>query len=88
LQTVLGISSRISGRKWFKKLEILPIPSLYIYSVLLFVVDNLHYFRTNSSVHKINTRYKNHLHIPSLRLSTIQRSTTYFTVKIFNKLPP
>jgi hypothetical protein len=29
---------------WFKKLEILPIPSLYIYSLMLFLVDNLHYF--------------------------------------------
>jgi hypothetical protein len=35
LRTVFGISSRSSGRKWFKKLEILPIPSLYIYSLLL-----------------------------------------------------
>ena len=68
LQNMLGISSMSSCRKWFKKLEILPIPSLYIYSLMLFVVDNLHYFPTNSSVHKINTRYKNHLHIPSVRL--------------------
>jgi len=85
---VLGISSRSSGRKCFKKLEILPILSLYIYSLMLFVVDSLHYFQTNSSVHEINTRYENHLHIPSVRLSTIQRGTPYSTIKIFNKLPP
>jgi len=54
---------------------------------MLFVVDNLHYFQANSSVQEINTRYKNHLHIPSVRPVAIQRSTTYSAVKIFNKLP-
>jgi hypothetical protein len=67
----------------YTKLEILPIPSLYIYSLMLFLVDNLHYFQTNSSVHDINTSYKNQLHIPSVRLSAIHSA-----IKIFNKLPP
>jgi hypothetical protein len=73
---------------WLKKLEILPIPSLYIYSLMLFLVDNLHYFQTNSTVHDINRRYKNQLHIPSVRLFAIQRGTAYSAIKIFNKLPP
>ena len=34
-----------SCRKWFKKLEVLPRPSLYMFSLMLFVVDNLHYFK-------------------------------------------
>jgi hypothetical protein len=55
---------------------------------MLFLVDNLLYFQTNSSVHDINTRYKNQLHMPSVRLSAIQRGTTYSAIKIFNKLPP
>jgi len=54
---------------------------------VLFVVDNVHYFQINSTVHEINTRYKNKLHIPSVRLSAIQRSTTYSAVKIVNTLP-
>jgi hypothetical protein len=88
LRIMLGISARSSCKKCFKKLEILPIPSLYIYSLMLFLVDNLHYFQTNSSVHDINTKYKNQLHIPSVRLSAIQRGITYSAIKIFNKLPP
>jgi hypothetical protein len=48
----------------------------------------LHYFQTNSSVNDINTRYKNQLQIPSVRLSAIQRGITYSAIKIFNKLPP
>jgi Iap family predicted aminopeptidase len=88
LRIMLGISARSSCRKWFKNLEILPIPSLCIYSLMLFHVDNLHYFQTNSSVHDINTRYKNQLYIPSVRLSAIQRGITYSTIKMFNNLPP
>jgi hypothetical protein len=76
LLTMLGINSRSSCRKWFKKLEILPIPSSYIYSLIVFVVHNLHYTHANSSVPE-NTRYKNHLHIPSLRRAAIQRGTNY-----------
>jgi hypothetical protein len=87
LRIMLGISAWSSCRKWLKKLEILPIPSLYIYSLMLFLVDNLHYFQTNSSVHDISTIYKNQLHIPSVRLSAIQRGITYSATKIFNKLP-
>ena len=52
---------------------------------MFFVVDNLHYFQTNSSVHEINTRYKNHLNIPSCRLAAIQTSTTYSAINLFNK---
>jgi hypothetical protein len=61
---------------------------LYISSLMLFLVDNMHYFQTNSSVHDINTIYKNQLHIPSARLPDIQRGITYSAIKIFNKLLP
>ena len=61
---------------------------MYIYSLMLFVVDSLNYFKTNCSVHKIGTRYKNHLHVPSVRLAAMQRGTTYSAIKILNKLPP
>jgi hypothetical protein len=71
---------------WFKKLEILPILSLYVYFLMLFVVDNWHYFQTNSSVHEINTRYNNHLYIPTVTPTAIQRGSKY-CIKIFNKLP-
>ena len=55
---------------------------------MLFVVDNLHYFQTNSAVHEINTRYKNHLHISSVILAAIQTGTVNSAVKILGKLPP
>jgi len=43
---------------------------------------------TNSSVHEINTKCKNQLHIPSVRLPATLSITTYSSIKIFNKLQP
>jgi hypothetical protein len=60
----------------------------HIFSLMLFSVDNMHYFQTRSSVHEINTVYKNQLHIPSIRLTAIEECPTYSAIKIFNKLPP
>jgi len=51
----------------------------------LFVVDNFHGFQTNSSVHKINTIYKNLLQITSVSLAAIEGGAAYSAVKIFNK---
>jgi len=54
---------------------------------MLFVVDNLRYVQTNSSVHEINTNYKNHLNIPSVRPVAIQRGITRCAIKVLKKLP-
>jgi len=56
---------------------------------MLFVVDNVHYFQTDSSVHEIKSRYKNHL--PTIQLDLLlyrEVLCTCSAVKIFNKLPP
>ena len=54
---------------------------------MLFAVKNLNIYPPNSSVHGMNTRQQNKLHIPLVRLSSIQRGVYYSSVKIFNQLP-
>jgi len=51
--------------------------TIYIYTLMLCVFNNLHYFQTNSSLYEMNTRYENNLHIPSVRLAAIQRGSNY-----------
>jgi len=51
-----------SCRQLFKRLEILPLKSQYIFSVLLFVVKNKELFITNQEIHNINTRFNINLH--------------------------
>jgi hypothetical protein len=54
---------------------------------MMFVLNNVDEFRTNSSVHGINIRCKIQLHVPSVRLSSVQKGVSYSSVKIVNSLP-
>jgi len=54
---------------------------------MLFAVKNFNIYQTNPSVHGMNTRQQNKLHISSVRLSSMQRVVYYSSVKIFNQLP-
>jgi hypothetical protein len=74
-------------RDLFKKLGILPIPRVHLHSLMIFVVNNIDKFQTNNSVHMINTRSKELLHIPIMHLSSYQRGVYYSGVKLFNTLP-
>ena len=52
----MGIESRVENL--FKKLEILPLTSQYMLSLLLFVVQNKTFFSTKNENHNIDTRQK------------------------------
>ena len=54
---------------------------------MLFAVNTLNIYQTDSCVHGMYTRQQNKLHIPSVRLSSIQRGVYYSSVKTFNHLP-
>jgi hypothetical protein len=82
-----GALPRTSCRRLFKNLEILPVPSQYIYSLMNFFVNNQENFQTNSSMHSINTRNKHHLHRPTANLSCFQKNAFYSRIRIFNSLP-
>jgi hypothetical protein len=43
--------------------------------------------RIDKSIHKINTRLHNRLHVSSARLSIIQRGVYYTSIRIFNNMP-
>jgi hypothetical protein len=64
IRIIMGLRSRDSCREHFKKLNMLPLQSQYILSLLLFVVGNRSYFKENSDKHNINTRTKSNLHQP------------------------
>jgi hypothetical protein len=81
-----GVRSRCSHRGLFKKLDILPVPCQYIFSLMIFVVDNLGSFLTNLTVHGLNTRNKTQRHRPIANLSCFQKGVSYAAVKIFNSL--
>ena len=59
----------------------------YIFSLLLFIVNNNALFQINSEVHSINTRYNYDFHRPLVNLTTYKNGTYYIGIKIFNYLP-
>jgi len=53
------------------KLSILPVPIMFIFSLIIFVSNNLDNFKTNLSLPDFNTRSKNQLHCPSVKLTSV-----------------
>ena len=83
----MNSSRNASCRQLFKDLNILPILSQYIYSVLLFVTKNKHQFLSNSQVNKINTRQTLDVYVPTANLTIYQKGVYYSGIKIYNHLP-
>jgi len=78
---------RDSCRELFKKLEILPLYSQYIFSLSIFVIKNKHLFYTNNQIHSIHTRCKTNLHPPIANLTKFRKGVYYSGITIFNNLP-
>ena len=87
IRIIMNVDNRVSCHELFKKLNILPLHSQYILSLLLFVVKNIEQFISNSAVHSINTRYRSDLYPPSIKLTKYKKGVYYFGIKIFNHLP-
>jgi len=80
-------NKRDTCRPLFKKLGILPLPSQYIFSLLLFIVTNKKLFSLNSQINSIYTRHRDNLHLPQTALTLVQKGVTYSGCKIYNHLP-
>jgi hypothetical protein len=71
----------------FKKLDILPFYSQYIFSLLIYGFDNESLFTTNSYLYDINTKNKNIFHLSQPRMSIYRNYVYYMGIKAFNHLP-
>jgi hypothetical protein len=64
-------------RELLKKLQILPLQSQYIFSLIVFVIKNKSYFTANSDIHDINTCYNHNLYLPSTNLTLVQKGVLW-----------
>ena len=76
-----------SCRDIYRKLQILPLPSQYVFSLLVFVNKNRSCFISNCEVHDMNTRHNHNLHLPSANLTVVQKGVLFSGSKIYNHLP-
>jgi hypothetical protein len=84
---MVGAGSRDSCRKILKLLKILTLTSQYIYTLVMFVVNNMELFAENSDMHTTVTRNSSNLHLPSSNLTVFQKGSQYFGIKVYNNLP-
>ena len=84
---MVGVGYKDPCRKIFSSLKILPLPPLYIFSVLMFVVNNWEMFTKNLDAYSITTRNIYNLYLPSAKLLIYQKGTQFIGIKIFNNLP-
>ena len=73
-------------RNLFQSLQILPLTSQYLLSLLMFVVQNKNLFSTNIENHNIDTTQRNNLYLPQANLTIYQKGSYYLEIKIFNNL--
>ena len=71
----------------FKQQNILPLQYQYIFSLLLFTIENRDQFLSNSELDNINTRYNANLHLPIANLTLYQKGVFYAGSRIYNHLP-
>jgi len=82
-----GCRSTDSCRKLFINLEILPLPSQYILSLLLFIFRNKTQLLVNSEIHHIDTKQHANFHQPSVNVTKYRKGAYSLGVKVFNMLP-
>lgn len=86
LRTMCKTHPLTSCKPLFKNLQILTLPSLYIYQLILFIKANESQFLRNSDVHAYNTRNKDDLYQPYSRLALGENSPKHMGIKCFNKI--
>jgi len=87
IRIMISCRSSVSCWKLFFNLEILPPPSQYILSVLLFmVIRNRNQFTVNSETYHIDTRRHSNFHQPPVNLTKYIKGVYCLGVKVFNML--
>jgi len=87
IRIMMGCRIRDSCRILIFNLEILPLPSQYIFSLLLFMIRNKNQFMVNSEIYRTNTRQHANLHQPSVNVTKYQKGVYCLGVMVFNMLP-
>lgn len=87
IRAVYKLGSRVSLRELFKSINILTMPSLYIYMNIMYVRKNIDHLEKLGDRHTHNTRNKNKIASCKSRLAKVSKSFVGMSIKLYNKLP-
>lgn len=68
-----GVKPRIDCRLLYKELQIMPLPSIFIYQLCIYVKNNYHEFSNITHYHIYNIRAIYSLEFPRRRLTFSER---------------
>nr|CAI5820138.1 unnamed protein product [Callosobruchus analis] len=85
IRLIMGEGFRANCQPLFKRLRVMPLPSIFIYFTLIEVHNNLHLFTTGAEIHHHNTRSMNILRQPGFKLTKSVKNS--LRVDLYNSLP-
>jgi hypothetical protein len=88
IRIIMGATNNDSCREFSKLLKILPLSAQYIYSVLMFVVNNRNLFLDNAELYTIKTRNSYNLHPTLSHLTKYQKGGLVTSFKTENYFYP
>jgi len=77
VRVIMTSGRRDSCSELFRHLNILPLQSEYIFSLLLFIITNRDQFISSLEVRDINTRYNSNLNLPFSNLTLCQKGVFF-----------
>lgn len=87
IRLLCNLCNRTSCKSSFVQYKILTFPCIYIYKCLLLVKQNSVAYEKNCSTHNYSTRHANLPRVALHATAKFEKSPTYSSVKLFNKLP-
>ena len=87
IRIILGLKTRESCRGRFREMNILTIPSTYVYHAVIYIKSHSDEYKLGLDNHNYLTRNKHKLTLPKTRLEKIRRSYAFQGVTFLNMLP-
>ena len=79
--TTNTLGQQILAGKFSNNMEIMMLYSHYIYSLILYTVNNKNLFKTKNKIHKYKIRYTNNFHLPKANFSKFNKGAYMLGLK-------
>jgi hypothetical protein len=87
IRIITNTNNRDSCKQHFTNLRTMTLYSQYIFSIIMFTLNNKHLFSSNNEIHKCDTRSNNLQHPPLTNLTKHKKGPYINGIKIYNHLP-
>lgn len=87
IRLIKGCDLRESCREHFRDMNILPLRSQYMYSLIMFVINNKEIFNINKDCYGKDTRQNMNIHMYQVNLAKYRNGVYHMAARIYNGLP-